>query len=126
MNASFERKTALMLLRHVGRRPSPGAKTDRDVNVMAAKGRLYFINSHTTAACTALVLEPGAFWIRRRLLEQVFRSFADKEVLILEADHRRMTIGRFSCAVTFWQLNPNPPETFEDLSGTLRLQGESP
>lgn len=38
-------------------------------------------------------------------------------------DHRRMTIGRFSCAVTFWQLNPDPPATFEEFPGALRLKG---
>lgn len=71
MNVSFGRRTSLMLLRHVGRRPAPRAKSDRDVQVLAEKGHLYFINSHMTAGCEALVLEPGAFWIRRVLLEKV-------------------------------------------------------
>ncbi|MBI4623641.1 MAG: hypothetical protein HY736_10550 [Verrucomicrobia bacterium] len=123
MNVSCERRTALMLLRQVGRRPAPGAKTDQDVQVMAAKGRLFFINSHTTAACEALVLKPGAFWIRRALLERVLRSFDEKEIIILEADRNRMTIGRFSCSVRLWQAKPIPPEGVELIPGTLRLSG---
>src|SRR5689334_2452193 len=95
MNVSIERRTSLMLLRHVGRRPAPGAKTDRDVQVMAAKGHLYFFNRHPTVGCEALVLVPGAFWIRRALLERVPRSFGEKEVIILELDRRQLTIGGF-------------------------------
>lgn len=126
MNVSFERQTALMLLRHVGRRPAPGAKTDRDVQVMAAKGRLFFINTHTTAACEALVLESGAFWVRRKLLESVLRSFEEKKILILEADRERLTIGRFSCSVASWTPDPEPPAQVEVFTeaGSLRLTGE--
>jgi hypothetical protein len=124
MNVSFERRTSLMLLRHVGRRPAPRAKSDRDVQVLAAKGHLYFINSHMTAGCEALVLEPGAFWIRRVLLEKVLRSFKDKEIIILEADERRFWIGRFSCPITLWEPKPKPPKEFEFFPGALRLSGK--
>jgi len=126
MNVSFERRTAMMLLKHLGRRPAPGAKTDRNVQVIAARGHLFFLNYHTTAGCEALVLEPGAFSIQRALLEKVLRSFDKKEIIILEADDRRLRIGRFSCSVTRFDPKPEPPAQFESFTGALRLQGEGP
>jgi hypothetical protein len=124
MNVSFERRTAMMLLRHLGRRPAPGAKTDRNVQVIAARGHLFFLNCHTTAGCEALVLEPGAFSIQRALLEKVLRSFDKKEIIIIEADDRRLRIGRFSCSVTRFDPKPEPPTQFESFTGALRLQEE--
>lgn len=70
-----------------------------------------------------VVLKPGAFWIRRALLERVLRSFDEKEIIILEADHSQMKIGRFSCSVRLWQAKPIPPERVELIPGTLRLSG---
>ena len=91
---------------------------------MAAGGHLFFLNSHTTAGCEALVLEPGAFWIQRALLEKVLRSFGKQEIIILEADDRRRRIGRFSCSVARFEPKPDPPAQFESFTGALRLQGE--
>ena len=73
-----------------------------------------------------LVLESGAFSIQRALLEKVLRSFDKKEIIILEADDRRLRIGRFSCSVTRFDPKPEPPTQFESFTGALRLQGEGP
>ena len=70
MHLSFDRRTALMLLRHVGGKPTVGKRADRDVKVSAAGGRLFVGNSYATAACDAVVLEPGGFWIQRTFLEK--------------------------------------------------------
>ena len=127
MHLSFDRRTALMLLRHVGGKPTVGKRADRDVKVSAAGGRLFVGNSYATAACDAVVLEPGAFWIQRTFLEKVLRSFHGKEIIVLEADSKRLTLGRFSCGILNYEPAPEPPAAFEFVAtpGTVRLSGES-
>jgi len=116
-----------MLLRHVGGKPTVGKRADRDVRVSAAGGRLFVGNSYATAACDALVLEPGAFWIQRTFLERVLRSFHGKEIIVLEADNKRLTLGRFSCSILNYEPAPEPPTAFEFMKtpATVRLSGES-
>ena len=127
MHLSFDRRTALMLLRHVGGKPTVGKRADRDVKVSAAGGRLFVGNSYATAACDAVVLEPGAFWIQRTFLEKVLRSFHGKEIIVLEADGKKLTLGRFSCGILNYEPAPEPPTAFEFVTtpGAVRLSGES-
>lgn len=123
MHLSFDRRTVLMLLRHVGGKPTVGKRADRDVQVSAAGGRLFIGNSYATAACDAVVLEPGAFWIQRTFLEKVLRSFHRKEIIVLEADSKRLTLGRFSCGILNYEPAPEPPAAFELVAtpGAVRL-----
>ncbi len=86
-----------------------GKRADCDVKVSAAGGRLFIGNSYATAACDAVVLEPGAFWIQRTFLEKVLRSFHRKEIIVLEADSKRLTLGRFSCGILNYEPAPEPP-----------------
>ena len=127
MHLSFDRSTAVMLLRHVGGKPTVGKRADRDVQVSTAGGRLFVGNSYATAACDAVVLEPGAFWIQRTFLEKVLRSFHGKEIIVLEADSKRLTLGRFSCGILNDEPAPEPPAAFEFVAtpGAVRLSGES-
>ena len=127
MHLSFDRRTALMLLRHVGGKPTVGKRADRDVQVSASGGRLFIGNSYATAACDAVVLEPGGFWIQRTFLEKVLRSFQGQEIIVLEADSKRLTLGRFSCGILNDEPAPEPPTAFEFVAtpGAVRLSGES-
>lgn len=127
MHLSFDRRTVLMLLRHVGGKPTVGKRADRDVQVSAAGGRLFIGNSYATAACDAVVLEPGAFWIQRTFLEKVLRSFHRKEIIVLEADSKKLTLGRFSISISNYEPAPEPPTAFEFLAtpAAVRLSGES-
>lgn len=118
MHLSFDRRTALMLLRHVGGKPTVGKRADRDVHVSAAGGRLFIGNSYATAACDALVLEPGAFWIQRTFLEKVLRSFHGKEIIVLEASEKRLKIGKFSCSILGYETAPKAPQVFELVPNT--------
>lgn len=109
MNVAFDRRTALGILRAVRQSPRPGVRGDRDVRVVAQGGKLYFVDSHTAAACDALVLEGGAFWVRRAFLEKVLRSFVGRKILIVEADAKGLRIGRFLCSVASYEAAPEPP-----------------
>lgn len=125
MHLSFDRRTALMLLRNVGGKPDVGIRADRDINVSAIVGRLFVANSYAAAGCDAVVLEPGGFWIRRTFFERVLRSFHGKEIIVLEASEKRLKIGRFSCSISNYEPAPEPPATFELVmtSGAVRLTG---
>ena len=57
----------------------------------------------------------------------MLRSFHGKEIIVLEADGKKLTLGRFSCGILNYEPAPEPPTAFEFVTtpGAVRLSGES-
>lgn len=104
MNATFNCREALRLFDSLKYETTSVGKW---VRVSCEGDSIGFASGHASVALTALVLEPGAFTIRRLPFQRVLGSFRQSKTLTLQADAGRFRVGAFSGQVLDYTVNPS-------------------
>ena len=112
MNATFDLKESLKLLRLLKTGRGPGTQWLR---VTAIEEFLIFEAGQGVVWVPALVLEPGAFSTRRTPFNKVLASFTDSKTLTLQADAGRFRINSFSGQILDYDPSPTRPKGFEPI-----------
>jgi hypothetical protein len=112
MNATFDLKESLKLLRLLKTGRGPGTQWLR---VTAIKEFLIFEAGQGVVWVPALVLEPGAFSTRRTPFNKVLASFTGSKTLTLQADAGRFRINSFSGQILDYDPKPKRPKGFEPI-----------
>ena len=110
MNATFDRRAALRLVRLLKKDLSTEALW---VRVTAIGEHIIFESGTALVSLPALVLEPGAFTTRRPPFERVLRSFTGAATLTIQADAARFRLGAFSGQLLDYDSAPALPAGFE-------------
>lgn len=113
MNATFDLKESLKLLRLLKTGRGPGTQWLR---VTAIKEFLIFEAGQGVVWVPALVLEPGAFTTRRTPFNKVLASFTGSKTLTLQADAGRFRINSFSGQILDYDPSPKRPKGFEPIA----------
>jgi hypothetical protein len=112
MNATFDLKESLKLLRLLKTGRGPGTQWLR---VTAIEEYLIFEAGQGVVWVPALVLEPGAFSTRRTPFNKVLASFTGSKTLTLQADAGRFRINSFSGQILDYDPYPARPKGFEPI-----------
>ena len=113
MNATFDLKESLKLLRLLKTGRGPGTQWLR---VTAIEEYLIFEAGQGVVWVPALVLEPGAFSTRRTPFNKVLASFTGSKTLTLQADAGRFRINSFSGQILDYDPYPARPKGFEPIA----------
>jgi len=113
MNATFDLKESLKLLRLLKTGRGPGTQWLR---VTAIEEFLIFEAGQGLVWVPALVLEPGAFTTRRTPFNKVLASFTGSKTLTLQADAGRFRINSFSGQILDYDSKPKRPKGFEPIA----------